>query len=437
METTLKEINAVLGVTGSFVCRSDGSLAAQAMPERFDGGRLELAARVASQTFQALEVSRQHVAEADLLYGQDRLLLKNLRGGILVILCARNLSIPLLNLTANVAVKRLSAELRSAETVTAPAAPPSHPTAAAPAPVIPPPPSPTPAPVTPPAPPPAPAPVTPPAPPPAPALTPAPVTPEALAAPVTPSPLLAQLEQEAQRLIAAAQSAQITLCVMDSIAIWARCPQRRRLLSAPRTRQIDFAGRSEQSAEIIQLFERMGYETNRRFNEFFGNRRLNFVDAARLVSIDVFLDTFEMYHRFDLKSVLAQNETILPVTPLVLTRLQMVEMTDAGLSDLSALFLEYDLSLVPRPGAIDASQIASICAEDWGWYKTVSLVLEALIYFAERNLLPFQRDIVIERVKRLKGSIDATPRSLRWQTRARLGETIRWYETPQRPDFPT
>jgi predicted regulator of Ras-like GTPase activity (Roadblock/LC7/MglB family) len=136
MENHLKEINAVLGVVGSFVGLPDSSIAAQAMPAAFDATRVEFAARVAAQTLNALETSGQRVAEVDLVYSQGRLLLKNLRGGILVIMCARAINVPLLNMTANVAAKRIAAELRppkaplpvstppvSAETVRVPLAP--------------------------------------------------------------------------------------------------------------------------------------------------------------------------------------------------------------------------------------------------------------------------------------------------------------------------
>ena len=62
METTLKEINAVLGVTGSFICASDGNMIAQAMPGLYEPGQLALAARVANQFFRALEASSQRAA---------------------------------------------------------------------------------------------------------------------------------------------------------------------------------------------------------------------------------------------------------------------------------------------------------------------------------------------------------------------------------------
>ncbi len=390
METILKELNAVLGVIGSFVILENGTLGACVMPERWDAAAIALAARVASQTFQALELSGQRIADADLVYSNGRLQLKNLPGGILVILCARNINIPLLNLTANGVVKKLTNELRAEK----------------PAPAE----SPKPAPGVAPAPPPA-----------------APATPINV---IEPSPLYLELEKEAQRLINAAASSQAQLCAMDPLALWVSCPQTRQFLAAPQKRQIDFLTRAEQGTLIVRVLTRLGYQANQRFNAFHGSRRLNLIEPTRLITVDLYLDAFEMYHKLDLTALLAQNAARLSETALVLMRLQLVEMNDQALSDLCALLLEHDLSVGAAPEKIDALQIARVCAEDWGWFKTVSLNLDRLTTFAEEKLPAARRDQVLERVHRLKSNLDATPKSLRWQTRARLGETVRWYDTP-------
>ncbi len=366
-----------------------------------------------SQTFQALALSGQHVAEAALLFSDGRLILKNFRGGTLVILCTRNINVPLLNLTANLAVKKLVAETRSTKPAVQTSAD-VKPTAPAPAAARPA----------------APTPITTPAP--TPSATPAPPPrsePVILAAAELP-PLVSELQTEALQIIEAAASAQIPLWTMDPIALWHHCHEHRRLLTVPRQRHFDLAGHSEHLSQIIQFFGRLGYHSNTRPNALPTIHRLFFTKPQKQITAVVFLDTFEMYHRFDLKPFLKPNEPILPVTALALIRLQLVEISDEALSDLAALFIEYDVSLVTKTNQIDASQITALCADDWGWSKTISMNLEQLIYFAEDSLLLAERNVVIERARRLKSSLDAAPKSLRWQARARLGESMRWYETP-------
>jgi predicted regulator of Ras-like GTPase activity (Roadblock/LC7/MglB family) len=119
MENHLKEINSVLGVVGSFICLPDGSIAGKVLPEAFDAASVETAARVLTQTLNALETSGQRIVETDLVYGHGRLLLKNLRGGILTIVCAHTINVPLLNLTANGIAKKIASELKPAKPVTA------------------------------------------------------------------------------------------------------------------------------------------------------------------------------------------------------------------------------------------------------------------------------------------------------------------------------
>lgn len=400
MESILKEVNAILGVNGTFVCLLDGSIAAQAMPENYTADHLNAAARVASQTFQALDLSGQRVAEADLLFDNGRLVLKHFRGGILVILCARNINLPLLNLTANMAVKKLSAAVRPSR-ISAPAPAAAQPTVPA-QPTAPAPPSP-----------------------PVPVAT----TPPIITSEIELPPLVSELQEEAQQIINAASQAQISLWMMEPIALWQHCQQRRHLLAVPHRRQIEFAGHSEQLALIVQLFRRLEYQNYTRAQAPAPIYRLIFAEPKKSIAVTVFLDTFEMYHRFDLKPFLKPNELLMPVTALALTRLQLVEISDNALSDLAALFIE-------KEGLIDTSQITLLCADDWGWYKTVSLNLERLISFAETHLSPYERNIVIERARRLKSSLDTAPKSLRWQARARLGENVRWYEIPTESSAP-
>ncbi|MCI0474707.1 MAG: hypothetical protein L0Y55_00515 [Anaerolineales bacterium] len=90
---------------------------------------------------------------------------------------------------------------------------------------------------------------------------------------------------------------------------------------------------------------------------------------------------------------------------------------------------------MPQPHAIDVSPITQLCAEDWGWYKTTMQNLDQAQFFAEETLAVHERDTIIARAKLLQSGIRATPKNLRWQARARLGETMRWYETPVYPNL--
>jgi predicted regulator of Ras-like GTPase activity (Roadblock/LC7/MglB family) len=113
MEKILKDINAVVGVTGSFVCNEDGQVVSTLMPSIFDGNMLSNVSRTMAQTIAGLKIAqRRKVGDIDLLYDDGRLVVKDVGEGCLCILCVKRINVPLLNLTANVAVKKLQTKLK-------------------------------------------------------------------------------------------------------------------------------------------------------------------------------------------------------------------------------------------------------------------------------------------------------------------------------------
>lgn len=118
MENILKDINAVVGVTGSFVCNEDGQVLSRSMPSVFDDQMLSNVSRTMAQTVAGLKIAQQsEVGDIDLLYNDGRLVVKDVGEGCLCILCVKRINVPLLNLTANVAAKKLRGQLKEAEPV--------------------------------------------------------------------------------------------------------------------------------------------------------------------------------------------------------------------------------------------------------------------------------------------------------------------------------
>jgi predicted regulator of Ras-like GTPase activity (Roadblock/LC7/MglB family) len=114
MDTILKDVNAVVGVTGSFVCDGEGQVLAKALPGVFDKAMLSPVGRTMAQTIAGLRIARRRkVGDLDLLYDQGRLIVKSVEDGCLCILCVRRINVPLLNLTANVAVRNLKEKIKA------------------------------------------------------------------------------------------------------------------------------------------------------------------------------------------------------------------------------------------------------------------------------------------------------------------------------------
>jgi predicted regulator of Ras-like GTPase activity (Roadblock/LC7/MglB family) len=114
VKSILEDINAVVGVTGCFVCGSEGEVLASVLPGVFDGEAVSAAGWTAMQTVLGLQTTRwRRVNELDLLYREGRIIVKSLGECCLGILCVRNINIPLLNLTANLAARKLKKGLKA------------------------------------------------------------------------------------------------------------------------------------------------------------------------------------------------------------------------------------------------------------------------------------------------------------------------------------
>ena len=364
MENILKEINAVIGVVGSFVCRSDGTVAAQAMPGSVGAAKLGLAAHIASQTFQALEISGQRVTEVELVYDSSRLVMRDLRGGILAILCSRTISVPLLSFTANLAVKKLTGELRLSR-------PPTPSTVQKPA------------------------------------ASSAPREPAlALGRKVTPSPLLRELDKAVRRLEDAARENGVTLRALDSLAIWLCCPNTRTLIGLPDKRQIEFAAPFAQQHSVMRLFEQAGYRREEPFADSAANHRLHLVAAQRELNVDIFFDVLELDHRLDLTLLLNQAGSVFSPTMLLLTRLQTLALNDTALREICALLLEQDVSVESQADKINASLIAEYCLNDQNLAQTILKNLDVVASYVAGALASSDQAIVVERAHRLSRSIN-------------------------------
>jgi predicted regulator of Ras-like GTPase activity (Roadblock/LC7/MglB family) len=113
METILKDINAVVGVTGSFVCSDEGQIVAKLVPNIFDDNLLSPVGRTIAQTIAGLKIAQRcKIGDIDLVYDEGRVIVKSVDEGCLCILCVKRVNTPLLNLTVNVAAKKLEEKFK-------------------------------------------------------------------------------------------------------------------------------------------------------------------------------------------------------------------------------------------------------------------------------------------------------------------------------------
>lgn len=405
LDEQLIEANRAVGVRGSLLVSTEGEVLAAAMPATVDETKLrQMAARLA-QSLGALDRSKRKTIELDLTFQDLRLLVRPLQPAYLVLLCQRNANLPLIQLSLGPILKKIAAELK-----------PKQPAVEFEAPV----------------------PLLPPEPvlladlPPAKAAeAPAAKATEVPAARELP-PLIKRQITEAQLIVRAAEYMGVPLRVLGSAGAALHCGSGKQWMLPPSHNFVELGASGSAGPDLVDVFQTLEFLPLAKFNERTDGKRFIFHRAAGELWADVHCGAYEMYHRVEFEDVLTQEEMVLPATHTFLVRLQTVEANEADLGDLIALLLDHEVSVGPTPDAIDATLITALCAEDWGWHRTALGNLDRLRLLGSAGRLPASPHLR-DRIEGLYQSIERAPKSVRWQMRARLGDSVRWYKTPLFP----
>jgi len=187
----------------------------------------------------------------------------------------------------------------------------------------------------------------------------------------------------------------------------------------------------KQSRDIRKLFAELGYVPRERFNALQGDKRLIFNDIENGRRVDVFLETFEMCHRFNFKNRLTIDNPTIPLADLLATKLQVVEITEREYRDVMALVRDHEVGDSDKPEMINGAYLAGLCSDDWGIYKTFTInITNILNALPKYDLGAESAGIVQKRLEDIRSRIENAPKSVRWKVRAKVGEKVRWYELP-------
>ena len=216
------------------------------------------------------------------------------------------------------------------------------------------------------------------------------------------------------------------------MAIRFRCPSATHRNLARKYADIDFMGLRKQARGMKKLFISLGYTPRDIFNALHGDSRLIFNDIENGRRIDIFLDVFEMCHKFNFKDRLQLDKYTIPLVDLLATKLQVVEITEREYRDIISLINDHEVSDTNNPETINGEYFAELCAKDWGVYKTFSInfdnILNALPGY---KLEPEAEKTVQKRIQDLRTRIENVPKSTGWKLRASVGTKKQWYELPE------
>jgi len=233
-----------------------------------------------------------------------------------------------------------------------------------------------------------------------------------------------------QTILDSAKANNINLRLIGSIAVRMHSESARAQVIPRALTDIDLVGYSKQCEEIIALFQRLGYAGDEDFNALHGSERLLFLGKDGL-RIDVFLDVLSMSHKLDLRGRLELDYPTVPLTDLLMTKLQIAELNEKDVKDVICLLHDHELADSDLPEKISSKHVADLCSEDWGIYKTFTINLNRILAYSDKLGENEMRDHIRNQCESLLQKIEATPKSMKWKMRARVGEKKRWYSLPE------
>jgi hypothetical protein len=243
---------------------------------------------------------------------------------------------------------------------------------------------------------------------------------------------------EAAAIIAAAEVRGIQLRLLGAIAVIKHCPEFIWLHEATRREltDIDFVAYAKHRPQVGELLTGMGYATRGGGGggvtmEVWTGREIYVDPRGQRHSVDVFYDKLDFCHPVEFKGRLELDSPTIPLTDIVLEKLQIVEINEKDLKDLMIMFLEHPVNAAGNAGReeIDADYIAKRFANDWGFYYTANLNLDKILSFLPRYaaFTPEHRETIGARIAELREAIERKPKSLGWKARARVGPRKKWY----------
>jgi hypothetical protein len=245
--------------------------------------------------------------------------------------------------------------------------------------------------------------------------------------------VLADPVEETRRILVAAQATGIPVRAIGGIGVALQAPSIRSLEPVRTYHDMDLVGAAPRGP-IEALIADLGYLPSRQFNTLNGAERLLFHDASGR-RIDVFLDTLRMCHELPFRDRLEIDPWTLPLADLLLTKLQIITLTDRDAQDAAALLADHELT--EDDAGIGLARIRAMCATDWGWWRTVDDNLRRLVerWPADAAASPPDARVIIGtaliRADSLRERLVSARKSVAWQLRAIVGERVRWYDEPE------
>ena len=236
---------------------------------------------------------------------------------------------------------------------------------------------------------------------------------------------------EARRLVESAAKAGLIVRVLGGVAVRMQASSSETPLLPRPIGDIDLATKQGGWRALADFLKSSGYAGDDMFNALNGARRLLFFDHTNSRKLDVFVGEFDMCHSIPIASRLDKAPMTIPLAELLLTKLQIVQLTERDVRDIYTMAYHHPIS-AGDGSEIEADFIADLCAKDWGLWRTcTSTIRQSLDRLPDYPLNPEASALIASRLSTLLAMIDQAPKTSRWKLRSRVGDRMRWYAEPE------
>ncbi len=240
-----------------------------------------------------------------------------------------------------------------------------------------------------------------------------------------------KFENELKAILQASEREGILLRVIGSLAFQMHCPQFGYLQAAlgRAYTDIDFAAYKKQNKQISDLMAKMGYTENREvFIATEGDRAIFDKPTAGL-HVDVFYEKLDFCHTIYWQNRLEVDSPTIPLTELLLEKMQIVKINEKDIIDTIMLLLEHPLGETDHE-TINVKLAAQLCANEWGLWRTTTMNLKKVKQLSQHydQLTLEQKQKVAAQVDAILTRLNDEPKPLAWRIRDRVGDRVKWYK---------
>jgi hypothetical protein len=240
------------------------------------------------------------------------------------------------------------------------------------------------------------------------------------------------MKNEGPRIVSEGTKRGLHLRLLGAIAFQNHCPKYNYLTSKLHRQlsDVDFAAYNSERGTIDKMMREFGYSDQPMVSALFGHQRMIWDNKSNGLHVDIFFDKLEMNHDIPFAGRLDLEEMTIPLSDMLLEKMQIVHLNEKDIIDTIMLLREHSIGNGSTPETIDASYIAKLLANEWGFYHTVTTNLKKVV--DRLNVYPEltqeDRADVSSKISQLFSILEKQPKALAWKLRARVGAKTKWYK---------